>query len=304
MQALVICLDISESMAYGEPTKLNQAISATHSAVQGLNRDTQLGLLTFDVTAEVLLDLQPSDQDKVRDALGELAPKGVSCIAAGLAEAVGLIEKSGRKGEVLLLTDGRANLSRDRMGGFEGSRDLEMELVEIAEDALQKDVSVHTVAVGEDAFTHTLSAISKKSKGNNWLAEDFQGFDTEPPQAMNALKKSKLTVHSAPAELPSAQPTWTKESQFTHVTVGSQHLYETYEAHRRAFLVNPLNNREARTVLISVDSEVLAAYRQRRPKTARAVRTGEALLLDRSYRDFLGSGRNDKVELGIYWQSK
>jgi len=287
-------------MAYGKPRKLDQVFNVVEKAVQGLGRNVHASLVTFDITAEVLLVLQRLDVNKITNVFNQIVPRGVTCVAAGLAEAVSLIEKSGRKGEVLLLTDGRANLSRDLMGGFEGSLDLEMELVEIAEDTLQKDVPVHTVAVGEDAFTHTLSAISKKSKGNNSLAEDFQGFDTEPPQAINVLKKSKLTVHGAPAELPSAQPTWTKESQFTHVTVVSQHLYETYEAHHRAFLINPLNSREARTALIPIESDMLDAYRQRRPKTARAVGTGKALLLDKSYRDFLRSGKNDKVELAIY----
>lgn len=296
----MICLDISESMAYSKPRKLDQAFNVVEKAVQGLGLNIPTSLVTFDITAEVILDLQRLEVNKITNLFNQIVPRGVTCVAAGLAEAIGLIEKSGGKGEVLLLTDGRANLSEDRMGGFEGSLDLEIELAEIAEDALQKDVPIHTVAVGEDAFTHTLSAISKKSKGNHWLAEDFQGFDTEPPQAMNALRKNKLTVHGVPAELPSAQPTWTKESQFAHVTVVSQHFCETYEEHRRAFLVNPLNNREARTALISVESDMLAAYRQRRSKTARAVRTGKALLLDKSYRDFLGSGKSDKVELAIY----
>jgi len=300
LQALAICLDISESMAYGEPAKLDQAISTIEAAVGDLSPEIPVGLVTFDVTAEVLLDLKRLDKDKIRDTLDQIVPRGVSCIAAGLAEAVSFIEKSGKKGEVLLLTDGRANLSRDRMGGFEGSLDLEMELLEIAKEGSQKGVAVHTVAVGEDAFTHTLSAISRNSRGNNWLAEDFQSLDEETVQAMEVLEKDKLRVHSAPAELPSAQPTWTKESQFTHVAVVSQHLSGTYEAHHRAFLVNPLNSREARTALISIESDVLAAYRQRRPKTAQAVRKGEALLLDKSYRDFLGSAKDDKVELAVY----
>ena len=300
MQALVVCLDISESMAYGEPTKLNQAINLTERAVQALSRDTYVGLVTFDVTAEVLLDLQPYDLDRITEALLKITSRGISCVAAGLAKSVNLVKRHGTKGAVLLLTDGRANLSLNRMGGFEGSLDLENELLDIAQSASESNISIHTVAVGEDAFTHTLSAMSENAKGHHWLAEDFHGVGAKPVQATAPLEKSNLQVHGAPAELPSAQPTWTKESQFVHVAVVSQHLYETYEAHHRALLVNPLNNREARTALISVESDALAAYRQRRPKTARAVRTGEALLLDKSYRDFLRSGKNDKVELAIY----
>jgi len=85
-----------------------------------------------------------------------------------------------------------------------------------------------------------------------------------------------------------------------HVAGVSQTLYEAYEPHHRAFLVRPNKTREARTALMSIESDVLAAYRRRRPKTAQAVRTGDALLLDKSYRHFLGSGKDDKVELVIY----
>lgn len=287
-------------MAYGEPTKINQAINAAEKAVQALSRDTYVGLVTFDVTAEVLLDLQPLDLDKIREAILQITLRGISCTAAGLAEAVNLVKRHGSEGAVLLLTDGRANLSLNQMGGFEGSLDLENQLLEIAQSASESNISIHTVALGEDAFTHTLSAMSENAKGHHWLAEDFHGVGLKPVQTMAPLEKSNLQVHGAPAELPAAQPTWTKESQFVHVAVVSQHLYETYEAHHRAFLINPLNHRKARTALISVESDVLAAYRQRRPKTARAVRTGEALLLDKSYRDFLRSRKNDKVELAIY----
>ena len=300
MQTQVICLDISESIAYGEPSKLSQAITAIEKAVQSLDQTNHVGLVTFDVTAEVLLEPKAIDQAKIRDALDQTIPRGISCIAAGLTEAVNLVKKHEPKGEILLVTDGRANLSLNRMGGFEGSLDLETELLEIAREASQEGVTIHTVAVGEDAFTNTLSAISRNSKGNDWLVEDFRGLDTEPAEAMEVLRKSRLRVHGAPAELPSAQPTWTKESQFVHVAVVSQELYEAYERHHRSFLANPLRSRNARTSLISVESDALDAYRQRRPKTAQAVMNGEAVLLDKSYRDFLALGKSDTVELAIY----
>lgn len=287
-------------MGYGEPKKLDQAIAVIKAATQDLNSGIQVGLVTFDVTAEVLLGLQPLGKAKVVHALDRTAPRGVSCIAAGLTASVNMIEESGLKGGVLLLTDGRANLSGDRMGGFEGSLDLENELIEIAREASRKKVVIHTVAVGEDAFTRTLSAVARNSEGNYWIAEDFQSFDTEPVQAVNVLKKTGLRVHGAPAELPSAQPTWTKESQFTHVAVVSQILCEAYEPHHRAFLANPLKGREARTALISVEADTFAAYRQRRPKTARAVKNGEAILLDKSYRNYLDLGKDDLVELAIH----
>jgi len=299
LQTLVLCLDISESMTYGEPVKLNQAMSAIQKTIQTLSQEMLVGLVTFDVTAEVLLDLTPLNREKIRNALGRIMPRGVTCISAGLTEAVNLLQKSGLEGEVLLLTDGRANLSLNHMGGFEGSLALEEELFKIAEEAKHKGVTIHSVAVGEDAFTYSLSILSMNTKGRYWITEDFQGCAAESLPAPISLKVSELKVHSIPAELPSAQPTWTKESQLMHAAVVSQSLYETYRTHHRAFLVNPRKGREARTGLISIESEVLSGYRKRRPKTTSEVRTGEAILLDRSYRDYLALDENALAKLII-----
>ena len=262
MQALVFCLDISESMAYGEPPKLNMAINTIQKAIQSLSQEVPVGLVTFDVTAEVLAHPKPSNREEIREVLERVVPRGVTCLADGLTETVNLFLKGGLKGEVLLLTDGRANLSLSHMGGFEGSVSLEEELLKIAGEASQKNVIIHTGAVGEDAFTHTLALLSGNSKGQYWLAEDFLGFAAESTPSIETVKLGELKVHNAPAELPSAQPTWTKESQLMHVAVVSQSLYETYRANHRAFLVNPNNRREARTALISIESEMLAGYRK------------------------------------------
>ena len=106
MNPLVLCLDISESMAYGEPWKINQAFTVVVKTIQSLSQDKQVGLVTFDVRSEVLLDLQPLNKETITTELSKIVPRGVSCIAAGLAEAVNLIKKNDKPGEVLLLSDG------------------------------------------------------------------------------------------------------------------------------------------------------------------------------------------------------
>jgi hypothetical protein len=286
-------------MGYGDPSKLDQAVNVIQKTIQSLNQKISVGLVTFDTTAEVLSEPKTFNNTIVRASLERIVTRGVTCLASGLTEAINLINKSGLQSEILLLTDGRANLSLNRMGGFEGSIALEEELLKITDNLLEKKPVIHTVAVGEDAFTQTLIELSRKTKGRSWLAEDFQDFNAEPPIS-RPLKVINLKVHSAPVELPSAKPTWTKESQMMHVAVVSQRLYKTYQFTHRAFLVNQNKNREARTALLSINSEVLAGYRERRAKTADAVRRKEAILLDRSYRDFLALGENDTVRLVIY----
>ena len=287
-------------MTYGEPAKLKQAINAIQQAILSLDQGTLIGLVTFDVTSEILVDPETSNREKIRDALERIVPRGVTCLAAGLTETINLITQKGFKGTALLLTDGRPNLSLNRMGGFEGSVALEDELLKIAGAALQKNLSIHTVAVGEDAFTHTLSVLSKSTGGCFWLVEDFQSLAVEPSPPAGEAKITELKVHGAPAELPSARPTWTKESQMMHVAVVSQNLYETYQTRHRAFLVNPKKSRETRTALLSIESEALTGYRERRAKITNAVRNEKAILVDRSYRDFLALDENAIVRLVIY----
>ena len=91
-----------------------------------------------------------------------------------------------------------------------------------------------------------------------------------------------LCVHSLLVELPSAQPTWTKESEFMHVAVVSLNFFNIYRGNRRAFLINQDKEREARTALISIESDKIAGYKKRSPKIAEKVKTGKAILLDRT----------------------
>jgi len=300
LNPLVLCLDISESMTYGEPWKINQAFTVIVKTIQSLSQDKQVGLVTFDVTSEVLLDLQSLNKETITTELSKIVPRGVSCIAAGLAEAVNLIKKNDKPGEVLLLTDGRANLSKNQTGGFEGSIDLEKELLKISRDAAQEQITVHSVAVGEDAFSGTLSNIAGTTHGCYWLAEDYPGLSIGTSWPSRVLERYELSVNSSPVELPSAQPTWAKESQFMHVAVVSQSSYDIYLGHHKAFLINAGKEREARTALISIDSDKLAGYRERNPKTAERVKTGKAALLDKSYRDYLNLGKGSLIELNIY----
>jgi hypothetical protein len=286
-------------MNYEEPTKLIQGINVIGKTIKNLIHDSIIGLLTFDVREEVLLDLKPLNSEVLRNNLNKIIPRGVSCISAGLTEAINLIVKSGGNGDVLLISDGRANLSNKQMGGYEGSIELENELIKIIK-SYQNKIRVHSVAIGEDAFTGTLAHISRISKGYYWLKENYNGLFSAPENNLKVLKKCILKVYGAPIELPSAEPSWTKESQFTHVTVVSHNFYQNYLENHKAFLKNPINNRKARTALIDIESDILDKYRERRPKLTKKVRFEEAILLDKSYRSYLNCKKREKVELLIY----
>ncbi len=297
MRRLVLCLDISESMGYGEPSKLKQAVEAAVKTVETVEPETLTGLIVFDSEPEVLLEPKRIYPDEVRELLASLRPRGVSRIAAGLEKAVTLATPDG---EVVLISDGRANLSLDRSIGFEGLIELEQELVDIAKKVSGNGVKIHTIAVGEDAFTGTLKALSEVSGGRFYLAEVFSGLAEAPKPLTHVLTLEDLTVYPAPAELPEAQPTWTRESQMTHVAVVSDRLYEVYRGSRMAVLRNPVNGREARVALQTVEASILAPYRGRRPKVVQRLRGEEAILLDRTYRDFLIVKTRERVSLTLY----
>lgn len=292
---LTVCLDISESMGYGDPPKIEQAKQVLRRVLGSLSRGSKVSLVTFDTEAQVRVKL--ASPGEVEDVLEGIRVKGVSCLSAGLKASLELACRS-TDSILLLLTDGRANLSLDRMGGFEGSLKLEEEALRIASEARGR-VRCYAVAVGEDAFTFTLKRIAEALDGYFYLLEEFRGLEAEPARSEVALKVAGLKVYSAPAELPAAQPTWTKESQVLHVAVASRSLYEEYRRFGVAVLRNPDNGREARIGLTPVDSDILEPYRRRRPRTAARVASGEAILVDSSYRSYLSVERGGEIEASI-----
>jgi len=283
-------------MGCGTPQKLKLAVDVIVKAVKPLEGVTPVGLVIFDSEPEVLLEPRVVNLSEVRELLEKLKPRGVSRLAAGLEKSISLTLKGG---EVLVVSDGRANLTLDRSVSFEGKLEIEQELVKIARGAAEQHVKIHTVAVGEDAFVNTLKMLSEESNGLFSLAETFQGLNVNSKRLHTITTIENLTVYPAPAELPQAQPTWTRESQLIHVAVASDKLYEKYRENPVAFLRNPRNGREARVAILTVEDPILNAYRKRMVKVVQSVREEKAILLDRSYRDFLLLESRETVELRL-----
>ena len=76
-------------------------------------------------------------------------------------------------------------------------------------------------------------------------------------------------------------------------------LYEKYRENPIAFLRNPRNGREARVAILTVEDPILNAYRKRMVKIVQSIREEKAILLDRSYRDFLLLESKETVELRL-----
>ena len=284
---LIVCLDISESMGYGN--KIETAFNVIRKAFKDLGEGDEFALVVFETFAETLLEPTLRNQVNLEQVFENISIRGVTCLSEGLKTALELADE---ESTLLLVSDGRANLSLDKLWGFEGDIKLEEEAVKIL---AQKKINFYGVAVGEDSFLTIFEKIAEKTGGHYYVAEDFQGLK-QSPKTVKPVKTYTLEVHKAPKELPAAQPTWTKESQLLHVAVVSDTIYNEYLKNRRAILVNPLNNRRARVSLISISSSELEPYRKR-SKRAREVEEGKAILLDKTYRDYLQLSREVKLIL-------
>ena len=289
---ITICVDVSESMGYGKPVKIEQAKNVIIKVAEAAPADANFTLITFDSEADVRI--KNCDMNSLRRELNAIRTRGVSCLSAGLKTG---LEEADADSVLVFVSDGRANLSLDKTGGFEGSLDLEKELLNIASNSNFRG-EFHVIAVGEDSFTYTLTKLAEVFRGFFYLAEDFEGLSM-PKNYQSIRVVENLTVYPVPLELPAAQPSWSKESQVEHLAVVSKSLYEDYLKCKRAFVINSLNNREARTALLSVDAEILQSYRKRRPKTVKKIERNEVILLDDSYRSFLSLEKKERVTIKL-----
>ena len=79
----------------------------------------------------------------------------------------------------------------------------------------------------------------------------------------------------------------------------SEDTATAYASATDAIIPNPANQRFAKVALMSVENEALKGYRERLPKTTSRVKSGEIILLDKSYRLELELKKEDVIDLKI-----
>jgi len=315
---LVLCIDRSGSMGYGEPlTKMEQAKGIAIDFIEGLGERDKLGVVAFDNECLVINSLSTTREEGIVQKVQGLTDRGPTSIAKGLATAHSLFPEESCEDvvrQILLLTDGRANLSLDGAGGVEGSSALEGELMGLCADLWRDKIFVSTVAVGRDAFTNPLRLMSEASGGAFLFSEDIEDRrlslyrelretpGREHPVGIGTGYKNRveLQVHGIPMELPAGRPTWSKESLSEHVAVVSGQLAQTCTADTKALLRNPKTGKEARVALMSIEDPSLEDYRKRKPQAVKKLRANESILLDGSYRLELNLEVGDTAYLELY----
>ncbi len=309
---LVFCVDRSASMSYGrEQSKLAIAKQLVKELVKNLSVEDKVALVTFDSTSNISFPLTSISQLKNFEAiLTAISERGNTCLASGLKTSMEAFESATRTKRAIILSDGRDNLSFDGSGGFEGSISLELELKECGITLDGMGVKAVAVAIGTDAFPMPLKVVADASGGClilrglrdvHELVTALRSDTISLPRPIKSplLEKSEMEIASFPSELPASQPTWSLESLYEHVAVVSEEMASTCSTVGEALICNRSNQRFAKTALMSIEKGILKNYRERLPKTTKRIRSGEVILLDKSYRLELDLEKESVVDLRI-----
>src|SRR5579859_1625651 len=165
--AMVLVIDRSGSMAETQGgsgagasvAKIELAKEAAFQAVNQLNGQDSVGVVTFDTEANWVVPLQKlGDPNSLRAKIGGVGPGGGTYIYAGLAEAVGALEKSTARGKhIVLLTDGQSE-----GGDYEG-------LLRRMDTA---HITLSTVGLGADVDASLLGTLATKGGGRFYNTQD------------------------------------------------------------------------------------------------------------------------------------
>jgi hypothetical protein len=300
-------------MGYGlEKAKLSEARHLTMELVKCLSLEDRVAIIAFDNVASMCFPLtRILNLEKFDAILDRISERGNTCLVSGIKaskEAFDLEEN--RVKRIIILSDGRVNLSLDGNGGFEGSTSIEKELTESCVELKRLGISVVAIPIGADAFIMPLKVITDATGGCLILnaLKDFvqllntlrSGIMQLPLSFKQPLLERRLEFASIPGELPAGQPTWSLESLNMHVAVVSEEMSLACASASQAVVSNPTNQRFARVSLISIEGDIFKGYHERLPKTAGRVRSGDLILLDKSYRLELGLDKGAIIDLMIY----
>ncbi|USG64938.1 VWA domain-containing protein [Brevibacillus ruminantium] len=195
---LILVIDKSGSMS-GDSYGLDKMELAKEAAIRAtamLNRQDEIGVIAFDGTPwEVVPPQNVSDVKAIQGQIGSIFADGGTDIFPALQMAAERIKtmKTKRK-HVILLTDGQSG----REDNYQG----------LLEQMIGENVTVSTVAVGDDSDTELLEDIAKWGKGRYYFATDGASI----PQIFS--KETALASRTFIVEKPQV-PEWTGTGDWT-----------------------------------------------------------------------------------------
>lgn len=160
---VALVVDRSGSM---KGSRLAQAIEAGRGLIAQLRDGDRVSIVSYAVTADVVLPLTLVDSEsrgRASRALGEIKTSGDTCISCGLDKALELLKQRGfGVPHVLLLSDGEANR------GLTGLQDLRG----LGVRAKREGVSISSIGVDVDYDERVLSELASASDGRHHFVRD------------------------------------------------------------------------------------------------------------------------------------
>ncbi|MEZ6121575.1 MAG: VWA domain-containing protein [Planctomycetaceae bacterium] len=160
---LAIVLDKSGSMQ-GE--KIQRARQAAIDAIQLLQDDDIVSIVTYDSTVEVLVPATKlTDKAQVIKAINGIQPGGNTALFAGVSKGAAEVRKfldRERVNRVILLSDGLANVGPSSPG----------ELGSLGKSLLKENISVSTLGLGLGYNEDLMVQLASSSGGNHLFIEE------------------------------------------------------------------------------------------------------------------------------------
>lgn len=166
--AMVIVLDRSQSMAGGNPRKIELAKEGAISVVDLAYSEDRLGLIVFSNQAEWAFELRQATERGKREmlqAILAIETQGGTVLEPAYREAVEALQASNASiKHIIILSDGQ--LSDGGPFGEGGSVDFTV----LAELARAQDITTSTIAIGDSADFTRMEAIAQAGGGRYYAA--------------------------------------------------------------------------------------------------------------------------------------
>lgn len=162
---LVLIIDSSGSMddESGGIKKIDMAKEAAIRSMGILEDNDYIGVLAFSDTLQWIVPLRSaSDKEVIEQDIGRLGSKGGTLIIPAISEGIKKLEDTPVKiKHIILLSDGQ--------GEKEGYDTY-------INNMKKNNITLSTVAMGQDADQEVLKKLSKESKGRSYFVKDFEAI--------------------------------------------------------------------------------------------------------------------------------
>ncbi|OCG00833.1 vWA domain-containing protein [Gilliamella sp. wkB112] len=161
---LALVIDRSGSMS---GSRIEKAREAAILAVNMLNEDDTISVVTFDNDAEIIIPSTKvtNKQRLISQINSKVTARGGTALFAGLSKGINQVKKQLSKDKInriILLSDGQANVGPSSVG----------ELSELAVVAAKNNIAITTLGIGSDYNEVLMSTIASYSDGNHVFVDN------------------------------------------------------------------------------------------------------------------------------------